>query len=181
MDLLLKKACYITGMIQTIDDFYTEVEWYVAMFDAFVERHQLVGKSQADHICYKCGSKESFERIRALFETESEYMYQSIISKRRIACIRFKKGIETSLGTIVLLELSDQKPNGSHEEGFDHIEVYPTKFSYDQMIGELEKTEQVIKVARPHHTTHDINIAGNFLFRCTHGPLIEKIKTTEMV
>jgi len=168
-------------MIQTIEDFYTGAEQYVALFNTFAEKHQLVGRAQADHVCYKCASRESFERIRALFETESDYVYQSIISKRRIACIRLKKGIETSLGTITLLELSDQKPDDSQEEGFDHIEVYPTTFSYDEMVRELEESEQVIRVERPHHTTHDIDIADGFLFRCTHEPLIEKIKTTEMV
>lgn len=168
-------------MIQVIEDFNTGAEQYVAMLNAFAEKHQLVGRAQADHICYKCDSRESYERIRALFETESEYIYQSIISKRRIACIRFNKGIETSLGTITLLELSDQKPDGSQQEGFDHIEVYPTTLSYEEMVRELEKSEQVIEVMRPHHTTHDIDIGSGFLFRFTHGPLIEKIKTTEMV
>lgn len=84
------------------------------------------------------------------------------------------------MGTINFLELSDQKPDGSQIDAFDHIEVYPTKISYEKMIGELGKSEQIILVERPHHTTHDIEIGSNFLFRCTKGPLLEKIKTTEM-
>ena len=48
------------------------------------------------------------------------------------------------------------------------------------MVKELEATEKVIKVERPHHTTHDIDIGAGFLFRCTEGLLIEKIKNSEM-
>jgi len=48
------------------------------------------------------------------------------------------------------------------------------------MVAKLEKSEKVIKVERPHHTTHDIEIKDGFLFRCTQGPLIEKVKREEM-
>ena len=164
-----------------IDQFFKDSENLVKAFDIFAQKNNLVGKTKADHICYKCGSKESFEHIRSILENESEYIFQSIISKRRISYIKFKKGIETSLGTINFLELSDQKQDGSQVEGFDHIEVYPVTFSYDEMVSHLEKTEEVVKVERPHHTTHDIQLNDGFIFRCTRGALIEKIRDTEMI
>lgn len=167
--------------MNTLEEFFKGAEKYIEIYNAFAEKHALASRAQSDHICYKCGSTESFEHIRELFERNSEYMYQAIISKRRIAIVRFKEGIETSLGIINFLELSDQKPDGSQEEGFDHIEAYPLGRSYEEMVEEFEKTEEVIKVERPHHTTHDINIGEGFLFRCTEGPLIEKIKREEMV
>lgn len=160
---------------------FNQSEKFIKVFNEFAQKHSLIGRAHADHICYKCGSRESFEKIRTMFEKESDFIYQSIISGRAIAYIRFKKGIETAIGTIHFLELSDQKPDGSQVEGFDHIEVYPTSLSYDEMVKELEKTEEVVKVERPHHTTHDIEIGEGFLFRCTRGPLLEKIKTTEML
>ena len=168
-------------MNMTIEQFYVESAKFVDFFNSFSVRHSLKGRAQADHICWKCGSKESFENIRVMFESESDFIYQSIISNRRIAYIRFKKGIETVLGTIYFLELSDQKPDGSQKEGFDHIEVYPKTFSYDEMIRELETSEHVIKIERPHHTTHDIDIGGGFIFRCEHEPLLDKIKASEML
>lgn len=167
-------------MIQKIEDFYTESVGYVKIFDAFVAKHNFVGKGVSDHICYKCASTESFESLRALFESESEYVFQSIISKRRIAVIKLKKGITTSLGEIFVLELSDQKPDDSQKEGFDHIEVYPVDCTYTEMVETLGQSEDVKKVERPHHTTHDIDIEGGFLCRCTEGPLIEKIKNSQM-
>jgi predicted metalloenzyme YecM len=166
--------------MKSIEGFYAESETFVALFDTFAVKHNLRGRARADHICYKCDSKESFEKIREIFEGASEYVYQSIISKRRIAIIRFKKGIQTSLGVINFLELSDQKPDSSQRNGFDHIEAYAAGRSYNEMVKEFESSEEVIKVERPHHTTHDIDIGGGFLFRCTQGPLIEKIKNTEM-
>ncbi len=165
---------------QTIKEFYTDSETYIQQFDAFAEKHGLIGRVAADHICYKCASAESFEHIRALFEHESEYMHQAIISNRRIVYIRLKYPISTTLGPIYFLELSDQKVDGSQKEGFDHVEIYPTAQSYEDTIAQLELFETVTKVERPHHTTHDIDIGGGFLFRCTEGPLIEKIKNSEM-
>lgn len=167
-------------MIKTIDDFYTSSRKYVDEFNLFAEKHGLEGVVKADHICYKCESKESFESIRAIFEQNSEYIYQSIISKRRISYIKLKRGIETVLGTINFLELSDQKPDGSQVNGFDHIEVYGVAISYDDIVSRLEKSEKVIKVERPHHTTHDVEIKDGFFFRCTQEPLVEKIRREEM-
>src|SRR5665213_2804314 len=123
--------------MENIEEFYSESEKYVALFDAFAAKHHLVGRAQADHLCYKCGSKESFEKLRELFESASEYIYQSVISNRRIAIVRFKKGIETSLGTIHFLELSDQKPDRSQQGGFDHIEAYATGRTYNEMVREF--------------------------------------------
>ncbi len=165
----------------TIETLHAESERFVALFDSFAKKHTLKGRAQADHICWKCASKESFESMRAMFEDESDFIYQSIISKRRIAYIRLKKGIETELGTIYFLELSDQKPDGSQKEGFDHIEVYPLSLSYDDMIKEFEVSETVIKVERPHHTTHDIVLGEGFIFRCEHEALLDKIKASEML
>lgn len=167
--------------IKSIEQFYEESEKYVDIFNIFTKKHNLTNRTQADHICYKCESKSSFENIRSILEFESEYIFQSIISKRRISYIKLKKGILTDLGEIYFLELSDQKPDRSQKEGFDHIEVYPTSFSYEDMVNELESKEKVIKVERPHHITHDIEISSDFLLRCTRGPLIDKIKNSEMI
>lgn len=166
--------------IESIEDFYQSAKPYVELFDEFVRTHALAGRAAADHICYKCESATSFEDMRRMFEGNAMYLYQSIISKRRIAIVRLQSPIETVLGPILYVELSDQKPDGSQREGFDHIEAYPTAMSYDEMVHELEEREKVIRVERPHHTTHDIDMGNGFLFRCTQGLLIEKIKGSEM-
>ena len=94
--------------MQTVEDIFHQAEIFIELFNNFATKHNLEGRIIPDHICYKCESKESFETLRALFEAESEYMYQSIISGRRIAVIRFKESIQTSVGPIYFLELSDQ-------------------------------------------------------------------------
>ena len=166
--------------IKTIKEFYTEAEQSVRSFNRFVAKHNLQGKTKADHICYKCDSAEYFDSVRALLESESDYIYQANISGRRISYIKLKRSVHTALGEINFLELSDQKPDNSQKNGFDNIEVFPTAMTYNEMVEMLEESETVIKVERPHHTTHDIKIEDGFIFRCTHAPLIEKIKT-EMV
>jgi hypothetical protein len=85
------------------------------------------------------------------------------------------------LGDIWFLELSDQKPDGSQKSGFDHIEIYPTTGTVQDLANDLEsKGVQLRKVERPHHTTIDGHLPGGFLIRLEPEALIEKIKTTEM-
>lgn len=167
-------------MFTSLSDFYNAAGVCIDRFNQFAQKHVLAGKVKADHICFKCASVDSFESIRSLFENESVYIYQSIISGRRIAYIRFKTPLNTELGPIWFLELSDQKSDLSQKEGFDHIEAYPIAGTYEAMVEGLRKTETVIHVERPHHTTDDVEMGDGFLFRATVGPLIEKIKRDEM-
>jgi hypothetical protein len=166
---------------RSLDAFYAGAAPCLERFDAFCAKHALVGKARPDHFCYKCDSHETFEQARALFEAECQYLYQSLISKRRIAYIKLGRPLPTKLGDIFFLELSDQKPDGSQTNRYDHIEVFPTEGSYEDMVAALAKTEQVTEEVRPHHTTHDIDIGGGFLFRGTREPLIDKIKREEML
>lgn len=167
--------------ISTIEYFYTQTEPYVTLFNAFVAKQGLAGKAAVDHINYKCDSAETFERMRALFEHDSEYIYQSIISNRRIALIKLRRSIPTALGPIHLLKLSDQKPDHSQTNKFEHIEAYPIAESYESFVHSFAATETLIPHDRIHHSTQDIDMDQGFLFRCTPGPLIEKIKTGEMI
>ena len=160
--------------MRNLEEFYEGAKDVVEKFDKFVNENGLKEIAKADHICYKCASSEIFEKIRKLFE--NTWFYQSIIAGRRIAIIKLKEPINTSLGEISLLELSDQKPDGSQTNKFDHIEIYPVGISYEELVFYLEdKDLNVVKVERPHHTTHDIKI-GDFLIRLTREPLLDKIK-----
>ena len=168
--------------MESVDDFYNGSQDIVKVFDDFSATHHLTDKGKADHICYKCSSSESFENIRRMFEPKSRarWVYQSIIAGRRIALIRLVRPIETELGEVDVLELSDQKPDGSQSEGFDHIEVYPVYVSYDRLVSYLrERKLEVKEIVRPHHTTHDILIGRGYLLRLTREGLIEKV-TGEM-
>lgn len=144
---------------------------------------------RADHICYKCGSHEEFEHLRRLFEMSGFYLFQSVISERRIAVIKLPRPILTVFGKILFLELSDQKPDGSQTSGFDHIEIYPLLRTIkgnpltgtENLLGCLDiRGVHFEKVVHPHHTTYDIQIENGFRIRIEEEPLIEKIKRDEM-
>jgi predicted metalloenzyme YecM len=168
-------------MIQTIEDFTNGIQPYIDNINTFAEKHQLTNAAKVDHFGYKCASTESFERMRSMFEQQSEFIYQSIISARRIAYIKLTQPIPTALGDISFIELQDQKPDGSQKEKYDHVEVYPVGQSYDQMVHAIGTLDTVIEVKRPHHSTHNIDLGDGFSFSCTHGPLLDKIKETEML
>ena len=163
------------------NDFYAAGEEVIKEVNAFARKHQLSGAVKVDHICYKCDSERSFEERRRWFEGESEYFHQAIISKRRIAYLRLRRGIGSNLGMINFVELADQKPDGSQTDVFDHVEIYPVVGTYEELVAKLEQAgESVLKVERPHHTTHDITLPSGFLVRLCREPLIEKIKREEM-
>lgn len=162
-----------------INDFFTNAQKYTDLFSKWAKKFS--PPAIADHICYKCGSREEFENLRHLFEGESEFMYQSIISKRRIAIVKFKKPLTTVLGDIWYLELSDQKPDGTQTSGFDHMEIYPSEGTMDALAESLEeKGTPLEKIERPHHVTYDGIIEGNFKIRLEPEPLVEKIKREEI-
>ena len=167
-------------MFNTVAQFFEAARKDVDNFNTWVEKFAPAAK--ADHICYKCSSSEEFEQLRALFEGSSAFIYQSIISHRRIAIVKFLEPLPTTLGDISFLELSDQKPDGSQVSGFDHIEIYPTAGTMDSLADSLvSKGFAFEKVVRPHHTTYDGFLEGNFKVRLESEALIEKIKLTEFI
>jgi predicted metalloenzyme YecM len=156
----------------------------VKPFDAFVRAHRLAEDIRADHLCYKCGSSEEFDKLRWQFESESFFLFQSIVSERRVAIIRMKMRVPTALGAVDLLELSDQKPDGSQVSGFDHIEAYAKKpdITSETVAGWLKKVGAAVTYQqRPHHSTYDVRIGeGPFKLRLEDGPLLRKIVSTEI-
>jgi hypothetical protein len=56
---------------------------------------------------------------------ECVFTFQSMIAGRRILLARLHRGLHTKLGEITVFEICDQKPDGSKQRGFDHIEIYP--------------------------------------------------------
>jgi predicted metalloenzyme YecM len=134
------------------------------------KKHDLFNIAQVDHLSYKCSSKESFENMRAMFEENSEFIFQSIISLRRIAYIKLKEPIATDLGNILYIELQDQKPDNSQKEKYDHVEVFPVNISYDEMVKKIGELDIIVEVKRPHHLTHNIDIGDEFFLVVLMGP-----------
>lgn len=154
----------------------------LVLLDHFFAKQQLVGVVHIDHIGYKCASVEEFEVLRRILEPESVFMYQSVISQRRIAIIKLKTGFPTALGVCAYLELSDQKPDMSQASGFDHAEVYPIAGTEDALAARLAQGGSVLhKVVKPHHATHNIDLGAKFVLKVCAEPLIEKIKREEMM
>ncbi len=167
--------------MQSIKHFFTEAKDLLTAFDSFCRANDLLERATADHICYKCDSAKMFEDTRALFEHESAFVYQSIISDRRIAVIKFLTPLDTIIGQITTLELSDQKLDGSQTNGFDHVEIYPKEGSVESLIEYLESCGVVgKKVVRPHHTTYDISLEEKWKIRLEPEALVDKIKREEM-
>ena len=135
-----------------------------------------------DHICYKCDSREEYEQLRALFEYDDSFIYQSIISKRRIAVIGFAQPLISQYGDIWYLELSDQKPDGSQKSSVDHIELISSQVGYSELLQRFSLPDLVIEEnIKPHHSTHDIVFPNGVKIKLSHGKLVDKIYRDEML
>ena len=153
----------------------------LVLLDHFFAKQKLTPIARIDHIGYKCASTDEFEALRRMLEAESAFMYQSVISQRRIAIIKLKRGFPTALGVCAYLELSDQKPDMSQESGFDHAEIYPITLTEDAFVAQLTQGGSALhKVVKPHHTTHNIDVGAKFVLKLCAEPLIAKIKREEM-
>jgi len=168
-------------MIKTLEDFTEASKLYLEKINTFADKHSISENVKADHVGYKCASTESFENLKSIFEINSDYIFQSIISSRRIAYIKIKQGLETKLGIINFIELQDQKPDGSQIEKFDHVECFTINGTYDEMVKKIAESDTITKSSNQHHPTHDTDLGGGFSFKLTQGPLLTKIKDTEMV
>lgn len=168
--------------MRDIESLYSEADPLIRAFNGFVDKFDLAEIAAPDHICFKCESSEEFERVRAILEPRSVFIYQSYISGRRIAKVRLKWGFQTFLGLISILELSDQKSDGLQATGFDHIEIYPKSVSYEELVEKLTgRGVELQESKRPHHTTHDIELGDKYNLKLTHEPILNKIRREEMV
>lgn len=168
-------------MLETSNDIYVKTESLVLEFNQFCVENNLLEKVQADHIGLKCSSSELYEKQRALFDFACTFGYQSIISKRRISVVGLLTGIKTEVGDFKYLELSDQKPDGSQTDVFDHAEIVPTTISYDELVDILRtKGVQLKENMKAHHTTYDVVLSSGFVVKLSREMLIDKIKRVEM-
>ncbi len=169
-------------MTQGPDSFSTLTQPLIAQFNSFCNEHELIGVVQADHICIKCSSSSVYEARRKEFESLSSFIYQSIISNRRISVIGINNSIETVVGDIKYVELSDQKPDGSQVDCVDHIEIIPVTISYQELVTLLQnKNVEMKEIIRPHHSTYDIKLPSGFTIKLSREFLVDKIKRDEML
>ncbi len=164
-----------------IQELYTEATSQLAPLNAFVSKHELEGKALADHIGYDCGSSATFDSLRTLLEVHSLYMHQSFIAGRRIAVFKLKEPFETAVGPVAFFELADQKPDGSQKDGIEHVEIYPTDGSFDELVAYLEGRGAEGKPSNvPHHKTHKFPLTHTFTLKIESCALMDKIKDEEL-
>jgi predicted metalloenzyme YecM len=159
-----------------------KLQTYSDSFSKFCKLKKIDTKGiKLDHICYKCESKKEYEQLRSFFEFEDTFVYQSIISKRRISIIGFKKPIKSIFGDIKYLELSDQKQDKSQKSKVDHIEPIPDGITYKQLVKRFSLPELVVeKNDSPHHPTYNVNLPNGVKLKLSYGVLIDMIYKKEM-
>ncbi len=168
-------------MFFTLEHFYTQAEERLNSFNDFIKSNAIEEKIFPDHFGYRCSTNEEFINLRAFFEFEASFVYQSIIAKRRIALIKLKIPLATLAGPLMYLELSDQKLDGSQKSGFDHVEFFSRTKDIQTLLTLFESKKYLFtKIERPHHITFDCRLADGLVVRIEEEALIQKIVTKEI-
>lgn len=167
-------------------DFMDELSYLIEAVDAFEEMFGGATLAVADHFCYRCESSEEYEYRRKAAEKQMLFSYTSFIpdrdTGREISLILFRFPIQTAYGPVSLLELSNQKRDGSQKSGFDHVEIAPKPgISYEELHRALtDRGATFAQAGRPHHPTYDHRLSSLYTLRLTRERLIEKV-TGEML
>lgn len=165
-------------MFESYEEFIAASSPYLEYCNQFIALHKLEAEVIADHICYKCQSREEYEHIRSILEASpsAKYFYQINLSKRRVGYIGLEQSIPLKKGGIKYIELADAKADADEVYGFHHVEIYPLTMTYENFVILLQQRgEEAELKERPHHTTYDITLPNGFIIRLTDMPLIEKI------
>lgn len=159
------------------EEFKISGEHILQEFNELTKGYAFLIKAIPDHICYKCKTRKEFETIRNWYEKHGQWIYQTEISGRAIATIKLREPFRCWMGEVWYLELSDQKPDGSQEESWDHMEVKHREDRYDELVDRAQNIGlDVIEKVRPHHTTHEVMLENSFKLVFTREMLGEKIK-----
>lgn len=154
----------------------------VMQVNAFCEENGLMGLVQADLICVRCSASDIYEARRRDFEIDGQYLYQSIVSDRRVSFIKLKETLPTDVGNIEYVELCDQKPDNSQDDRISHITLVPLSLSYEEIIAKLkEKGTEVVETVRPHYTSADVTLPSGFTIRFAKEFLVDKIRRDELI
>lgn len=160
-----------------LQDYLNRIDKYFESKNIYLPEHIFI-----DHICYKCSSKEEFEMIRSWFEFEDSFIYQAIISKRRIATICFKDMLKSKISLVCYLELSDQKPDNSQITKVDHIEITSNEFSCDELQQYFKDLGFDVKIdSKPHHTTYNFTTPDGLEIKLCNERLVDKIAREEII
>lgn len=144
----------------------------------------------ADHLSYKCREVLEYDELRSRFEEHDaggwrgcRFMYQSIVSGRRVSVIGLTDRLRTPFGDLRVLELAEPKPMSADPGGFDHVEIFSPSVGADELALRLRRSgAPFVKKERPHHVTWDAKIPvdpssgrRDVTIRLTDEPLAAKI------
>lgn len=167
--------------IKTIDYFYKEAKKIVELFDEHCQNLRLENHAKVDHFGLRTSSHSIYLELREIFSGHSLFIYESIISNRPISIIKLKIPLQTKLGVLHFLELSDQKPDGSQIDIFDHFEIVPQGMVYKELVGLVKASGVNLRENNKiHHSTFDI-VLPDMVIKLSKQMLIDKIKNEEII
>lgn len=134
-----------------------------------------------DHICYRCGSHESYKELFADLRKKAELISIAEVNGREICIFELPFRFETRGGDIRKLELCDQKPSNLQVEGFEHIEfVVADKKDYWIIQGQFQKLyKDMVEKQSNERTTFEVKLASDMTFIVELEPIMETIARRE--
>ncbi len=76
-----------------------------------------------DHLCFRTGSEQSYQRHKELFSRLGTLLCESPVNGRLISTFKLFEPLQWKSFQVDLIELPAPKPQRPSQEGFEHIEV----------------------------------------------------------
>lgn len=135
---------------------------------------------EIDHICYDCGDSGSYERMFEMLSPTYSHFDTSLIGGRKISVFTLTEPFFAYGREVSVLELCDQKPDGTQKEGFDHIEVLPVSNTIKD-VGSSMAHMRVVKEVQTRLAAPHLDICMDkgdkrLRIKITDVPLLEKIQ-----
>lgn len=173
---------YTAGMEEKTYNLNDICQPAVFQLENFCEVNDLQGAVKADLVSIKCSSKEVYDARRNYYDVGSRFIYQAIVSGRRIALVGLVEPIKTAVGDIGILEIIDQKPDNSQTDKVAHVAIVPAGISYDELVAKLKANgSHFADASRPDgYTACDVLLPTGFSIRIEKESLLERVKREEI-
>ena len=86
--------------------------------------------------------------------------------------------MQSLCGDISLLELFDQKPDGSQKAGFNHIEIHPKTGTLQGLVNRCRQQDITVhETRRERGKTYHVDIEGGFKVHFEWDSILARVKT----
>lgn len=136
---------------------------------------------EIDHVAYKNSNTENYEKVRKDFGKEV-FIYESVISNRRIAISKFRDPVKVEGKIIKYIEIFEPKPDKITEDKLDHIEIISNNLDYESFVKIFEDSGVELTFEdKGYDRFYAFNTDKGYEVKLSDHKIVDKIYKEEML